>query len=327
MTTTHTAPAVKGAILKPGSPEWLRTMTGSKAAAALNLNPYHSPYELWRVMTGREPGFAGSPRTLIGHHLEPEILEAYGRKHGIQLTGYQEEFRHPDHEWLVVHIDARRPDANVAVEAKSVAEHAEECAPGEQPRWFKPRTWGPNGSDQVPEYHLVQEVLQMACGGFDRVDLHAQFIRWDPKDCTGILTDAWTYHLHRNPALESRVIGKLQEFMWYVKNDKPPAPRSATEATLREPVTPTKAVELTEAMERELTAFNALQRSRKPLQEQADELKAEADEARFRLYELVGDAELLVGADGAPLVRFADTKKGYRMMYPTAAGSALGVVA
>lgn len=86
--------------------EWLevrKTGIGSSdAAAAVGLNPYQSPLELWMIKTGRDAGLPKpdpndeeSP-TYWGQILEPIVAAHYTRRTGNRVRKVNAVLQHPD---------------------------------------------------------------------------------------------------------------------------------------------------------------------------------------------------------------------------------------
>ena len=139
-----------------GSPEWLaerRTMIGaSEAAAALGISPWTSPLELYKRKRGELPEVETTMAMRRGTALEPVILDAYAEKYatpeGDALTCSPPIHRHADHLWMGASFDALRGSPPRVVEAKSVS-------------YFASRSWGEPGTDEVPDYYLVQVMHQL----------------------------------------------------------------------------------------------------------------------------------------------------------------------
>lgn len=149
-----------------GSQAWLdarRAMIGaSEMAAVLGLSPYASPFSLWwSKQEGWDAEQTFSMR--VGHLLEPVIAELFAedRPDLLVCRAIGSLWRHPDIEWL-----GCTPDY------LAVAGQPE--TPGS---WIEPvevksdeggRGWGKPGSDEVPEHHRVQVLIQCAVFGAPR---------------------------------------------------------------------------------------------------------------------------------------------------------------
>lgn len=129
---------------------------GSDAAAAVGLNPYLSPLELWLDKTGRAEGLARpdpadttSP-TYWGTLLEPIVAAAYTRQTGNRVRKVNAVLRHRSIPFMLANIDREVvgvPGVQV-LECKTAGE-------------FGARLW----RDGVPEYVQLQVQHQLAVTG------------------------------------------------------------------------------------------------------------------------------------------------------------------
>lgn len=84
---------------------------GSDAAAAVGLNPYMSPLELWLDKTGRAEGLSGpdpndttSP-TYWGTLLEPIVAASYTKQTGNKVRRVNAVLRHPTIPFMLANLD------------------------------------------------------------------------------------------------------------------------------------------------------------------------------------------------------------------------------
>lgn len=146
--------------LIPGSAEWARYMTASKAAGALGLSPWESPLSTWLRMAGNLPPAADATDAMRrGHLLEPALIEWTRQRHpellirAARVTRYSKRL-----DWAAANLDgygvpAERPRSRhpeVVVEAKTDADGS---------------SWGQPGTDEVPPYYWVQAQWQMHLTG------------------------------------------------------------------------------------------------------------------------------------------------------------------
>jgi putative phage-type endonuclease len=136
----------------------------SDAAAAVGLNPYQSPLELWMQKTGREellptidPSDEESP-LYWGNLLEPIVAAHYTKRTGNKVRRINAILQHPDADkpWMLANIDREVigvPDVQIL-----------EC-----------KTAGINGArlwkDGVPEYVQIQVHHQLAVTGKQAADV------------------------------------------------------------------------------------------------------------------------------------------------------------
>lgn len=152
--------------MTPGSPEWRELVTASKVAAILGVSPWESPRSVWHLMHGDLPAEESNDAQRRGHYLEPAILEWWRDQHGVathesRLNEWREQPEFKLGDWA-----AATPDATcllgdigaenwhrVLVEAKSTADDGD---------------WGTPGTDEIPDYYLVQTFWQMHVSGIHR---------------------------------------------------------------------------------------------------------------------------------------------------------------
>lgn len=93
--------------------QWLDVRKGgigsSDAAAAVGLNPYKSPLELWLEKTGRvevvEQREDMEAATYWGTLLEPLVAAAYTAKTGNKVRRLNAVLQHPSFPYLLANID------------------------------------------------------------------------------------------------------------------------------------------------------------------------------------------------------------------------------
>jgi putative phage-type endonuclease len=184
-TTTPTETA-----LEPGSPEWRKTMSASKVAAALSFDyedsPYDSPLSLWLQMAGLDPGEGDTAAKRRGHYLEAGIADWFADEHpDWQITGSL-FFRHSQHEWATA-----TPDRIVTTDT-----NRHELL---EMKTDRKGVFGKPGTDEIPVYYRVQGIWQMIVSGLRRVhfavlspwlDTNAYVLDWDQAEADYVLEKA-----------------------------------------------------------------------------------------------------------------------------------------
>ena len=133
-----------GAFIRQHTPEWFAArkgkITASIAAACLGLNPYESAAKAWRIIKGTEPDH-DNYHMRRGRDKEAAARRLYEARHGVQVAeaGF---VVHPQLPWLGASPDGLVGPMGV-LELK---------CPKALP-------------EDVPVYHTVQCVIQMACTG------------------------------------------------------------------------------------------------------------------------------------------------------------------
>lgn len=128
--------------LTPGSPEWARRVSPSKAAAMLGLSPWDSPRAMWLKMKGLVPWDEESEAMERGNLCEPAVL-AWWRKHH-EHADWREQVTMTIGDWCVA-----TPDGLAGVEMVEAKTAANMDA------------WGDPGTDEIPLYYLTQVYTAM----------------------------------------------------------------------------------------------------------------------------------------------------------------------
>ena len=208
----HTRPALR--LVKTQNlprKQWLEIRQGgigsSDAAAAVGLNPYKSPLQLWLEKTRRDaavphtdprddPQHESSP-LYWGILLEPIVAAHYTRRTGHRVRRINAVLQHPDYPWMRANIDREvmgTPDVQL-LECKTA---------GIQGSWL----W----RDGVPEYVQLQVQHQLAVTGKQAADVAVLLGGQELQ----------IYRIDRDEALIEHLISLEQTFWGYVERDQPP---------------------------------------------------------------------------------------------------------
>lgn len=175
-----------------------RGIGASEAAAALGLNPYRTPLEVWMNKKGLLE-IEETPSMRLGTRLEPVIAEMYQDHTGLELEPAPTLFytKNP--------IIFATPDRIVKGRHKGLEIKTANARMAEQ--------WGEEGTDEVPHYYLIQCILCMAV-----TDLP----EWDVAALIGG-SDFRIYTIHRDLDIEKTIIERLLEWweMYIVGNREP----------------------------------------------------------------------------------------------------------
>lgn len=176
---------------------------GSDAAAAVGLNPYMSPLELWLDKTGRADGLPGpdpddtnSP-TYWGTLLEPIVAASYTKQTGNRVRRVNAVLRHPTIPFMLANLDREIvgvPDVQI-LECKTAGE-------------FGARLW----REGVPEYVQIQVQHQLAVTG--KSAAHVAVLL-----CGQALE---VHRIERDEALIERLVELEARFWRFVESDTPP---------------------------------------------------------------------------------------------------------
>jgi len=262
--------------------DWLevrKTGIGSSdAAAAVGLNPYQSPLELWLVKTGRDahlpkvdPNDDSSPM-FWGTLLESFVAAAYTKRTGNRVRKLNAVLQHAEHPWMLANLD-REVMGTPGVQIL-------EC-----------KTTGMNGQklwrDGVPEYIQLQVQHQLAVTGKQAADVAVLVCGNDFR----------TFRIQRDNQMIASLIELERRFWHYVESDTPPpADGSDSAATALQALYPqddTTVIQLEDDAEMN-AAFSDLLAVRQTLAE------SEKFEARLkqRIQERMGNASKAVFSEG-----------------------------
>ncbi|MCZ8255949.1 MAG: YqaJ viral recombinase family protein [Bacteroidia bacterium] len=189
--------------------DWLTVRKGgigsSDAGAAVGLNPYKSPLELWMEKTGRD---AGLPKTdpndetspmYWGTLLEPIVAAHYTKRTGNRVRRVNAVLQHPSEPWMRANLDRE------IVGASDV--QILEC-----------KTAGMNGvrlwKEGVPEYVQLQVMHQLAVTGKQAADVAVLICGQELQ----------VHRIERDEAMIAQLIALERHFWRFVELDiAPPA--------------------------------------------------------------------------------------------------------
>ena len=189
--------------------EWLEIrkqgIGASEAAAAVGLNPYQSPLELWMIKTGRDTNFPKvdpndeSSPMYWGNVLESIVAQHYSSRTGNKVRRVNAVLQHPDADkaWMLANLDYAVSGSNKVqvLECKTAGE------------------WGAKlWKDGVPEYVQCQVQHQLSVTGKQAADVAVLI-------CGQRLE---TFRIERDEELIERLITLERQFWEYVVTDTPP---------------------------------------------------------------------------------------------------------
>lgn len=197
--------------------QWLQVRKGgigsSDAAAAVGLNPYKSPLELWLEKSGRDehlPKLDSRDETTPvywGTLLEPIVAAHYTRRTGNRVRRLNAVLQHSQHPWMLANIDREvmgAPDVQIL-----------EC-----------KTAGLNGAwlwkQGVPEYIQLQVHHQLAVTGKQAADV-------------AVLIGGQDLQIHRivrDETMIAQLVELEQRFWRLVETDTPPPADGSDSAAL-----------------------------------------------------------------------------------------------
>ena len=187
--------------------EWLEIRKGgigsSDAAAAVGLNPYKSPLELWLEKTGQDqelpklnPDDESSP-AYWGTLLEPIVAAHYTKRTGRKVRRINAVLQHPSQPWMLANIDR-------------------EILGDESVQILECKTAGLNGArlwkEGVPEYVQLQVMHQLAVTGKRAADVAVLICGQELQ----------VHRIERDEQMISQLIALERAFWSYVESAQPP---------------------------------------------------------------------------------------------------------
>jgi putative phage-type endonuclease len=255
---------------------------GSDAAAAVGLNRYKSPMQLYLEKIGEKEPIEQTNRMYFGNRLESFVAEEFENKTGKVCEIEEKTLVHPNFSWMLANVDRRIKDENAILECK-VTKH--------------PLGWGEEFTDQIPTEYLLQVAHYAIVCDVEKVYI-AAFIGLD---------DFKIYQYARNTELETKLLLKEEKF-WneHVVKRIPPSPHSFSDSLAQfNKELQGKTVIATEEVEQ---SFRSLLEVKKEL----EELKKKEDEAKTIIGSFMGNAEILYTAAGKIMATWkTQNKKSY----------------
>lgn len=157
------------AILPSKRESWLAArrqhVTATDVSAICGINPWRSPLDVYLDKRGLMEPQPENDAMRMGKRLQPVVLDLYEESTGVPIRRYADDelVVCPSLPWAAATPDAMRvADDFRVVEAKTVGERSA-------------AQWGEPGTDDVPDYYLVQVAWQMLVTGRDLADLAALF--------------------------------------------------------------------------------------------------------------------------------------------------------
>lgn len=194
------------------------TVGGSDVAAIFGVSPWTTPLELWMIKKGRtKPSVKANALQLeMGHLLEPIAAHFYAAKTGDKVMDDTYMYQHADFPYALADFDRRFERASDGepgiLECKSCTyRHASDWADGAYPLYYE---------FQLRFYLAVADVN---IGAFSAI--------WGNNPDNDLATPS----LVRDKFKEDMIFERLDEWIWSLRNDKPPtmagiAPKLALES-------------------------------------------------------------------------------------------------
>lgn len=139
-----------------------RTRLGATdVAAIMGVSPWKRPYDVWLEKTDQVEPWVGNQATRLGQNLESALIQFAQEDLGILYANVVR--RCEAYPFIGATLDAQVAATGEPVEIKT----AGLTGP------IRDDVWGEAGTDEVPDYYLVQVHTQLLCTGADRAYLYA----------------------------------------------------------------------------------------------------------------------------------------------------------
>lgn len=257
-------------------------------SAILGINPYKTAYEVWLDKKGLLPAWEGNDATRLGQMLEPVLLDAaesmWARDEGMERNVVVKHDCLP----IAATLDGWLNGPEEVVEIKTAGLTNEFAELGH---------WGEAGTDQIPNWYLVQVQTQLLCTEAERARMLALISGRGLVD----------YEVKRDPEI-GNVIGETCARWWHdhIINDMEPA---------REPV---PSIEILKRIKREPNSVVYFGYEDLELVEDYEVARAEATAADKRKEKLKAEviqrlhkAEGALLPDGRMMTYLETHRKGY----------------
>ena len=263
---------------EPGTSAWhdeRRTgIGGSDAAAAVGLNPYVSPYELWLEKTGEIAPLDLSDNDAVhfGNVLEGVVCDEFSAREGKQVRRANAMLRSKEHPFIVCHLDRRVVGEKAIVEAKTAGAH-------------RANDFGEPGTDQVPEEYLIQAAHNMYVAEAERA--YVPVLLGGQK--------YGTYVVERDDVLIARLVTIEVAFWDLVLRKEAPGIRTSADARSRYKISTDVAVVASSEIEQTVAELAAAKGMEKACGEQIEALTA-------KVMAFMAEADTLTDLRGKKLV-------------------------
>lgn len=258
------------------------TVGGSDVAAIFGVSPWVTPLELWMIKKGRmkPPAKANARQLEMGHLLEPIAAHFYAVKTGDKVTDDTYMYQHADFPYALADFDRR---FERAADGEPGILECKSCTYRHASDWAE---------DAYPLYYEFQLRFYLAVAD---VNIGAFSALWGNNPDNDLATPS----LVRDKFKEDLIFERLDEWIWSLRNDKPPtmagiAPKLALESLGRiyqssTPGLPT--IEFPSKFERPLRRILTLQSQISDCKAEIKKYETEVEAHSARIAELMADHE------------------------------------
>jgi len=249
-----------------------------------------TPYVLWLEKTGRIPGFGGNEFCKWGNLLEPVIIQNFMDEHGLTEGQVRRKtsFIHPDYRFARCHPDLVYFFGGEAFnqEIKSGSFYAKR---GDDVDYGY--DLDDTSSNGIPAAVYCQVQWQLFCTGIETGGVSALIN-------TSMYREYGPIQINKK-AVES-LLALADKFWWHVKNEREPKPETWGDVQLIFPEVRKTSTMISGESEEKVRAFKE---RKKEIEEKVKKLELEKDDMKKAVGLLLGENNLLTGADGEVLAK------------------------
>lgn len=254
---------------------------GSDIAAILGMSRWGTPYSVYRSKVEPIPDEDTEEREYLywGNVLEDVVAKEYAKRTGYKVQRVNVQMQHPDHPFMQANIDRAVINPQIAgnvrwKDGRLTTDRVLECKTANA---FAAKDWGDVGSDEVPDYYLIQCQWYLGITQAEVADLAVLIGGSDYRH----------FSIIRNDTLIADLQEEAAAFWGRVESLTPPDPSTVDDALHR---WPRHLHDKTEIVGVE--TFNAAC-DLHAVKEQMKELKKREDALKLDLMRAAGDAEVL----------------------------------
>jgi len=254
---------------------------GSDVAAICGLSKWKTPLEVYMDKLGLADPIEDNPSMLWGRLLEPIVRQRYADETGREVLVPDEIIVHPKYKHMLANLDGATTDKRV-LEVKTARDA---------------REWGEPGTDEIPQYYLLQVQHYMIVTGYEIADVAALIGGSDFR----------IYEIPADKELQSMIIEAEAEFWDKVQNKIEPDPISFADIQQKFKISVSgKVMQATEADFERITALKDVRGQIKALEDEEQDLKG-------FLMKSLAEAEILQDAQEQPLITWRSSKPSQRL--------------
>lgn len=258
---------------------------GSDAAAAVNLSPWKSPFRLWQEKVGEiQPDFdPDNDYIRFGNLLEDIVADEFARRRGLKVQRVNSTLKHPNHSFMLAHIDRRVVGSREGLECKTASLRMA-------------KEWGEEDTDEVPAEYLAQSAHYMAVTGYTVWNVAVLIAGNDFR----------MYRIERDEDLIESLITREREFWRCVETRIPPEPTTIEDAFSLWPQDNGKSIATTPEISADVVQLHQLKATAKATEESIDTVGL-----RIRSY--MADATTLLQSSGGKPIATWKTQSASRV--------------